>query len=769
MAKGPGGFSVGRVSIQVVPDTSKFREKLLTELKKEIKGLKVEIPVDVDATKAVAQLKTLDTILKKIDGRNINVGANVNANGNLEKLTKDLSKMGKSASDASSGFSSLGRTGFIVVGVLLLIAPALALISTLLAGLPSLMFAFGGAALAVGLGFEGIKKAAAGFTPTIERLKNSLSGTFAKQLTQPFIELNKIAPALDRGLNAIAVSLSGIVQDFVKFVTSGQGLAQINDILQNTARFFNLLRPAIDDGMRALFFLASEASQQFDILAATLRRFSAGFLEMVKRVSGDGTLDSALRNLNIVLDSLLSAFTAFFEAGLKAMTVLGGPLTILLDGFTQAVVALMPIMTAISKLVAEVFGEAFKQLAPIVRELTPGIEALGKLLSTVLVGALKAVGPLLTTVASILNTVLLKALTAIEPLIQPFIQFMAQLALIIGDFLVAAFVALTPFLDVFVRFIQDMLIAITPLLPALIQFATEVLRAIADILVELGPELAHMGQELFPRLLTVIKDLVPIAIDFLKAFTDILPALTLLASLILEVVVPAMVALFQTINEIWPSIKQIITGTMTAIQGVINLIMGILTGDWERMWEGIKQILSGAWEAIKGSVKTGITALIESFISLPIRILNALIGLPNSLFTSGRSMMQSFINGITSMAQNAVNAVTGVVQRVRGLFPFSPAKYGPFSGTGYTTYSGRNLMEDWAKGIEKGTPAAVAAVEQAMAATQTGMDISAAVTSEGFGDMQGQITSALSGWEVVIDANGITKLVNKTNQKNSRR
>lgn len=769
MAKGPGGFSVGRVSIQVVPDTSKFREKLLAELKKEIKGLTVEIPVDVDAAKAVAQLKALDTILKKIDGRNINIGANVSANGDLEKLSKDLSKVGKSAGDASSGFSSMSRTGFIVVGVLLLIAPALAVISTLLAGLPSLMFAFGGAALAVGLGFEGIKKAASGFAPTIERLKKSLSGTFAKQLTQPFIDLNKIAPVLDRGLNAIAVSLSGIVQDFVKFVTSGQGLAQINEILQNTARFFNLLRPAIDDGIRSLFLLASEASQEFDGLAATLRRFSASFLDMVKRVSGDGTLGSALRNLNLVLDSLLDSFVRLFEAGLKAMTVLGGPLTILFDGFTDAVVALMPIMTAISKLVAEVFGEAFKQLAPIVRELTPFIETFGKLLSTVLVGALRALGPLLTTVASILNTVLLKALTAIAPLIDPFIQFMGQLALIIGDFLVAAFQALSPFLDVFVRFIQDLLIAITPLLPVLIQFATEVLRAIADVLVELGPELTHLGQELFPRLLNVIKDLVPIAIAFLKAFLDILPVLTDLASLVLDVVVPAMVALFQTIDEIWPSIQQIITGAMQAIQGVINIFMGIITGDWERVWEGIKQFLSGAWDAIKGSVRLGLIALVEMFISLPIRILNAIIGLPNSLFASGKAMIQGFIDGIKSMGQTVVNTVTGIVNKVRGLFPFSPAKYGPFSGTGYTTYSGKHLMEDWAKGIEAGTPSAVAAVQEAMAETQNGMDISAAVTSEGFGDMYGQITSALAGWEVVIDANGITKLVNKTNQKNSRR
>lgn len=769
MAKGPGGFSVGRVSIQVVPDTSKFRQELLAELKKEIKGIEVEIPVDVDATKAVAQLKALDQIVKRLNGRSINIGTSVNSKGDLERISKDLSKAGRSASDAASGFSSFGRTGLIVLGVVILLAPALALIATLLAGLPSLLFAFAGAGLAIGLGFEGIKKAASGFAPTIERLKKSLSTTFAQQLTQPFIELNKIAPVLDRGLNAIAVSLSGIVQDFVKFVTSGQGLAQMNDILQNTARFFNLLRPAIDDGMRALFFLASEASHEFDGLAATLRRFSSSFLDMVKRVSGDGTLGAALRSLNLVLDSLLDAFVQFFEAGLRAMVILGGPITILFDGFTKAVVALMPILTAISKLVFEVFGEAFKQLAPIVKAITPALETLGKILSQLLVGALRAVGPLLTRLAEILNNIVLRALVAISPFIQPFIQFMTQLATIIGDFLVAAFIALSPFLDVFFNFIRDLLIAITPLLPLLIEFATQVLKTIADVLREMGPDLVRLGKELFPQLLRVIKDLVPIAGDFLKIVAELLPVITKLAVIILETVIPIMASLLATVSVVWPSIKKIIEGALLQLQGIIDVIMGLISGDWDRAWQGVKKILEGAFNLMLGIVELGLNLILDFFVGLPGRILNALFGLPEDMRRAGKAAIQSFIDGVTSMAQSAYNAVSRIVESIRGLFPFSPAKTGPFSGRGYTIHSGRALMEDWARGIEQGAPAAVRAVEEAMAETQNGMDVSAAVTSEGFGDLQGQIAAAMSGWEVVIDANGITKLVNKTNQKNARR
>lgn len=769
MAKGPGGFSVGRVSIQVVPDTSKFREKLKAELEKAVKGMKVEIPVDVDAAKAVTQLKALDSILKKIDGRNINIGTNVSSKGDLDKIAKDLSKVGRSASDASSGFSSFGRAGLIVLGVVVLLAPALALIATLIAGLPSLLFAFGAGAAAVALGMDGLQKAAKGFAPTIERLKASLSNTFEKQLTKPFQELNKLAPVLDKGLNSIAVSISGIISDLIRFVTTGQGMAQINDILQNTAKFFNLLRPAIEDGFRALVFLASEASQEFDGLAATFRRFSAGFLDVVKRVTEDGTLGSALRNLNVVLDSLLDAFNQFFEAGLRAMTVLGGPIAILFDGFTKAIVALMPILTAVSKLVFEVFGEAFKQLAPVVKAVTPFFQTLGQILSQLLVGALKALGPLLTIVATILNDVLLKVLMAIAPFIQPFITFMTQLAEIIGAFLVSAFQSLTPFLDMFLRFVTDVLIAITPLLPLLAQFANEVLKALADVLRQVGPELVTLGQTLFPQLLKVITDLVPIAGKFLEAVVKILPALSVLAELILGTVVPVMTALLQTIGVVWPAIKEIIEAVLLQVQGIIDVVMGIISGDWDRVWEGIKKIARGALDFLLGAIKAGLFLVVDFFVGLPERILGALFGLPQNLARSGRAAVQGFIDGIDSMVQSAYNAAKRVVDKVRGLFPFSPAKTGPFSGTGYTTYSGRALMQDWAKGIEQGTPAAVAAVQDAMAQTQNGLDISAAVTSDGFGDLQGQIMSALSGWDVVIDANGMTKLVNKTNQKNARR
>lgn len=769
MAKGPGGFSVGRVSIQVVPDTSNFRKELQAKLKKEIKGLKVEIPVTVNAKKAVAQLRTLDRVVKRLDNRNINIGASVKSSGDLDKLSKSLSKAGKSASDAASGFSDFGRTGLIVLAVVLLLAPALALIATLIAGLPSLLLAFGAAALAVGLGIEGIKKAAQGFKPTIDRLKASLSKTFADQLTKPFIELNKIAPVLDKGLNKIAVSLSGIIKDSIGFITSAKGLEQLNVILTNTAKFFEALRPAILDGVRAFTLLGAVASTEFTNLAATFSRFSKNFLDIVESASDTGLLTSALRNLNLVLDSLLDAFNQFFKAGLEAMTVLGGPITVLFTGFTQAVVALMPALTALSKLVFNVLGEAFKQLVPIVDSLMPSFTLLTDLLGTLLIGALRVVGPLLTRLAEILNAVLLKALVALQPFIAPFLDFLTQLGAIIGEFLLSAFTQLQPFLDVFFKFVTDLLTALIPLMPMLLELATVIFKALLDIFIAISPELMQLAQTAFPALLQVVKDLVPVIGKMIEIAIQIVPFLVEFATVILAVAVPALQSLWQTVKEVWPSIKQIIDGAMTAIQGIINVILGIINGDWDRALNGLKQIAEGAWTAIKGAVKAGITAVLDLIIAFPARIANALIGLPQQFFESGRAMMQGLIRGIQNMAQSVINSALSVVNQVRDLLPFSPAKTGPFSGKGYTLYSGMALMEDWAKGIEQGAPAAVAAMEEAVAMTQQGLDFQAAVTAEGFGGIGAQVASAIEGMEIKADGTNIARVVNKANNMNARR
>lgn len=770
MAKGPGGFSVGRVSVKVVPDTSDFRKDLIRELKAAVKGVKVEIPVELNTKSALAQLKILDQILKKVD-RTVTPKIDLkttNSDG-LGELNKNLDKLKDNANKASDGFSRMSHAALIGIAVLLLAAPLIALIATLLAGLPSLMLALLAPIAAVSLGMEGFKKAAEKFTPTVDRLKKSLSANFQDGLTPVFERLNKLAPTLDVGLNKVADGLIHILDQLSLFLTAPDNMKMLERILANVGFFLKEISPAINQGVAAFLKLSDVASASFGILASTLNDFSTSFLEMVDRISQSGQLTSSLEGLNKVLGALLQGFVDLFEAGIKAMSVLGGPMANFIGAFLGLVVDLMPALTALSNLVFNVLGAAFEALRPVIKELTPAFEKFTSILGQLLTGAIKALAPILLALGNILGDVILKVLSAIEPFIPGFLAFFEKLGFLIGDFLLGAFTALAPFLDQFLAFFQELLIALMPLMPVLIQFASEVLKTILDILGQMGPELVELGRELFPTLLQVIRDLVPIAIDFLKAIGDILPVLTDLAILVLDTVVPAMKEMFQVVKEVWPSIKQIIEGVLMQIQGVIEVVLGVINGDMERAHRGIQMIMSGAWEIFKGIVKAGLIAILDFFVGLPSRIATTLLGLPAEMAKSGRAMMQGLIDGIKSMAQSVINTALSVVKQIRDLLPFSPAKTGPFSGKGYTLYSGQALMEDWARGIAMGGRAALDAVDSVVGATAGSMELEANIASDGYGSIGDKIAGVLAQWGIQIDENGLARMVNKVNQKNARR
>jgi len=126
------------------------------------------------------------------------------------------------------------------------------------------------------------------------------------------------------------------------------------------------------------------------------------------------------------------------------------------------------------------------------------------------------------------------------------------------------------------------------------------------------------------------------------------------------------------------------------------------------------------------------------------------------------------------MISSAVSAARSVVSSVRSFFPFSPAKEGPFSGRGYTSYSGRALVEDWAKGIDGATPKAVRAVEGLMDLTNSTAtaEWNGRVNSESFGitgAVYEGVMAAFNGSRLQVDGTGMAKLVNKTNSRNLRR
>jgi hypothetical protein len=97
-------------------------------------------------------------------------------------------------------------------------------------------------------------------------------------------------------------------------------------------------------------------------------------------------------------------------------------------------------------------------------------------------------------------------------------------------------------------------------------------------------------------------------------------------------------------------------------------------------------------------------AIIEYIKSLPGRVLAFVKGFGSVLVNAGRSLIQGLINGVRQKLSELWAIISGVAGRIGGFFGASPAKEGPLSGHGYTTYRGRRLMEGLIEGIQSEIP-----------------------------------------------------------------
>lgn len=187
-------------------------------------------------------------------------------------------------------------------------------------------------------------------------------------------------------------------------------------------------------------------------------------------------------------------------------------------------------------------------------------------------------------------------------------------------------------------------------------------------------------------------------------------------------------------SSIWNGIRSVIETAINSVRniisGVLNVIRGIFTGNFDQIKAGVGQALGGVIGLVRG---------------LPAQALSALGNVGRTLFNSGKSLIDGFKDGIMNAFTSVKNAVSGGLSSVRNLFPFSPAKEGPFSGRGYTTWSGRALAQDFAAAIASQAGVVEAAASELMSAAS--LDATPVITASVSGSSAG--VSTVTGPAVV--------------------
>jgi hypothetical protein len=187
------------------------------------------------------------------------------------------------------------------------------------------------------------------------------------------------------------------------------------------------------------------------------------------------------------------------------------------------------------------------------------------------------------------------------------------------------------------------------------------------------------------------------------------------------------------ITAIWDFIGPFVIAAVKTIWDFIQKAWSAITTMTSVVWNGIKNFLGTIWDGIvaiftfardrvvaiidgikvivdkirnffgelKAAADKGVGPLIDFVKTIPGKIFGALGDLGSMLFDSGRKLIQGLIDGIKSMVSKLMNTAKDLLGGLRNLFPFSPAKEGPFSGKGWTGFSGEALIRDFAKGMDR--------------------------------------------------------------------
>lgn len=684
MSGGPGGKEVGRVSVRVVPDTSDFR----TRLRQQLAGLNdIKVKVDIDRSDLQRQLDEMRlrvNVQAKLDRAGLRAqlqslnGSNIKVQAEIDRATLHASLLAFFASHVYTVraradvdvridrnriqsqlgglFANLGGAGgglggiftsgggdftmiAKVVAVIVAAAPAIALVSSLLAGLPSLLGAAGVMAGTLALGMDGIKRAAEQFTPVLDRMKQSISNTFETELTPIFARLAESMGTWEPTLNRTAVAMSGIVRSFSDVVTSSAGMATINQIIENTNGLLTQMQPGITSLTAGFMNLALHGSGAFQYLGTTFNTLAEDFEQMVVRLADTGAIDSAMKGLSETVTGLGKGFNDIFESGVRAMGTLGPTLGRFLEGLGTGIAKMMPLLTGLSESFMEIAMSVGGAFIGVIEQLTPAILPLLDVFTQLSTSLISSLAPVLTEIAGILADNLLIGLQAMMPVLPVITEAFAT----IGEALAGA--------------LKDNA-------PAFADAARRIAEAFAKMAPDLAkiiPQLAEMAAEYFPKLIALL----PTLISFM----------TFLGVTVLPLVVKALELLMPVLDKIATGFGKVLDGVKWVadkIQAYIDLCSR--TGENQtklketitEAWNGIKQAISDAIETIKSffpglvsesgkAGKEGAEGLKNPFASL-------------NLFSIGANIIKGLIAGLDSMTGGLISKATTMAGMVKNAF-----------------------------------------------------------------------------------------------------
>lgn len=453
--------------------------------------------------------------------------------------------------------------------------------------------------------------------------------------------------------------------------TFGAGLsATVGGAVSRLAGRFSPLAAA---GKTAFATIGSAALK---VSSGALKGFGVAANGVGAAIGKIGTIASQLGVTGAIFTGLTTGFQTLFKLDPSQMTGKFDEWQKSLDNTLTGIQKKLPAM-------ANAFAAALPQMVASVTAALPGIA-----------DALMSVGQ---TLAPALMTML-------PQITQAFSDMFAQLPGLIATY---GQPMLTAFGTLFATLAGQIPSLMTSLGQALVAGVQAVFSAISANSAAVAGFISGFGASLASGLqtlgATVVAALPSIGQSIATALPTLIPALMSAITSVITSLAAALPGIaVAIINQLPAIIGGLATGILNGLPTLISAFISVATSIAAN-FPSIFMAVACAVPAIIGNIArpfSGLGGRILGYIrSIPGRIIGIFAGAGSWLVNSGAALMNGFKQGILGAVESVKSAVSGALQKVRDFFPFSPAKVGPFSGSGYTSVSGEHLMRDFGESI----------------------------------------------------------------------
>lgn len=513
--------------------------------------------------------------------------------------------------------------------------------------------------------------------------------------------------------------------------------------------------------------IAAAAQQQIvkDRFTALKNHVMAEMASMTASIQGELLISAD--HMQAWFDRLRPTFENLFKLSAPYVTQMVDAILGLVEkslpGLQTALQNAKPIMEVFARglgMLGEGLGNFFAKLSEGTPGAVIGLDALFRLTRDLLTYLGQLVGQLANALGpafAALHDPLMRIVTALGDgllrIVQALAPHVGDLGKAIADFLTAALDILVPIVEAIVPLLADMakvmMESLTPILRDLGPILVDVVKALAEGLKPVIPIVAQAFRDMAPTIKEIAEKAGPLLVKIIDALAPLFVTLVEAALDLTKALLPVIPPLLDMANNAMPLVKGVIQDVLIPVikwlveefKGLIEYGVKIadkfaeLSVRWRTYWDEIKAAFADAdrriragidgfvslgetarkhWDAMYQAIKGKIEEIVAWAVAFPQRIIDGIMGYFERMYQAGAGLMQRFADGINSKAQASQDAAGNVVGGTAALFPQSPAKIGPFSGSGYTYDRGQKLIDDFGKGITDAGPRLADLARQAL-------------------------------------------------------